>query len=415
MWTENKYGGNVQRYLPVIVVLVGLLYAAVFAESRSLFIGFVAAGCYLAITRLSYKYNNRQLVLISGALLVVVLYLLVFLVKPNSSKGRMLIYKVSWEMFRDHYLTGIGEGGFKRNYMDYQAAYFQAGNYTEQELLLADDTYFAFNDYWQFIIEYGIVGMLVIAVIGLFLLKSIFRLPVDKKKHLPYNLAIILFIAISIAACFNHLFEKLLIQLIFLCSASIIVWGHLYKNKTRIFLVLGCLLLSGLLFFQTYGHQLKHWQAYHYWETSQAMVRAGFITEGLHHCQEVMSSLEHEGSFMEYYGRQLEGARRYDQAIEIFNKALKSRNHHQIYVHLGKCYSTIGKMREAERALLKAVYMVPNRFESRLTLFKHYITSGQINKARTCGESILSLPVKIPSVRVDQILDEVRYSLEQIK
>ncbi|WP_161554614.1 O-antigen ligase family protein [Sinomicrobium soli] len=412
---ENKYGGDKIRYLPVIVVLTGLLYSF-FAESRSFFMGFAVAGCYLVVTSSFFPYNKKRTLLISGGALAGILCFLVFFVKPDSSRGRMLIYKISSTMFRDHYLTGLGPGRFKTEYLAYQAAYFRKGDYTEQELLLAGNTYFAFNDYWQFMIEYGVAGILMFGAMGILLLYGVIRLPADKKKQLLYNLAIIILITICVAACFNHQFEKLWVQLTFLSSISILSWGHLYKRrKIRPFFITGIFLFAALLVFQAYGQRLINRRVYQHWETSKTMARAGFITESLDHCRAVAPSLADNGSFMGYYGRQLMRARRYKQAIAVLNQALDHRKHHQIYVDLGNCYRASGHMEEAEQALLTAVYMVPNRFESRFALFECYMASGQISEATFWGKSILSLPIKILSLRVDKIQEQVARKLRKLE
>ena len=92
-----------------------------------------------------------------------------FYIKSDSSLGRLLIYKISFKMFLEHPITGIGWGNFQREYNLYQAAFFKSGNYTQKEFLLADNTFYAFNDYWQLIVETGLVGGLCLITFIIFL------------------------------------------------------------------------------------------------------------------------------------------------------------------------------------------------------------------------------------------------------
>lgn len=68
-------------------------------------------------------------------------------------------------MFKQNFFEGIGIGNFQVLYGHYQAAYFGAGQYSIKELLLADNTYYAFNDYFQLIIEIGIDGLIILILI----------------------------------------------------------------------------------------------------------------------------------------------------------------------------------------------------------------------------------------------------------
>lgn len=49
-----------------------------------------------------------------------------YVLKPESAKGRLLIWKVSYQMIQDKPLFGFGKGGFAANYLYYQAAYMKS-------------------------------------------------------------------------------------------------------------------------------------------------------------------------------------------------------------------------------------------------------------------------------------------------
>ncbi len=83
----------------------------------------------------------------------------VVLVKRDSSLGRLLIYKISFDILKDNYIKGVGVGNYKILYGKYQIDYFKNGQYSTKELLLADNSVNAFNDYLQFFIETGLIGL----------------------------------------------------------------------------------------------------------------------------------------------------------------------------------------------------------------------------------------------------------------
>lgn len=84
-------------------------------------------------------------------------------IKPDSAKGRLLIWKISCKMIKDKPLSGFGKGGFAGNYLYYQADYMKSSA-TEKEKTLAGNTHLAFNEPLRITIEYGIVSTIVYLV-----------------------------------------------------------------------------------------------------------------------------------------------------------------------------------------------------------------------------------------------------------
>lgn len=93
-----------------------------------------------------------------------------YLLKPKSADGRLLVWKVSWEMIQDKPLTGFGKGGFAANYLYYQADYMKSSA-SSAEKALAGSTHLAFNGLLCIIVERGLIGLLVYLtfIVGIFL------------------------------------------------------------------------------------------------------------------------------------------------------------------------------------------------------------------------------------------------------
>jgi hypothetical protein len=78
--------------------------------------------------------------------------------KPESAQGRLLIYKITSVICRDHFLKGSGFCTFEREYNLYQADYFASEKTGEKKQWLADNNQVAFNEYLQTFAETGFVG-----------------------------------------------------------------------------------------------------------------------------------------------------------------------------------------------------------------------------------------------------------------
>ncbi|MFZ1452206.1 MAG: O-antigen ligase family protein, partial [Ferruginibacter sp.] len=151
---------------------MGLIAASVillgFTQGRAGCIGLAIAIAYIACQYLTAT-SFKRVVLFMTLPAIVLLTAAIVLFKSDSSSGRLLIYKVSAGMLKENWLWGIGHGQFKIQYNQYQAAYFAAHNIDSKEALLADNTFYAFNDLLQAVIENGIIALLFLAAI-LFLL-----------------------------------------------------------------------------------------------------------------------------------------------------------------------------------------------------------------------------------------------------
>lgn len=69
----------------------------------------------------------------------------------------------------------------------------------------------------------------------------------------------------------------------------------------------------------------------------------------------------------------------------------------------------------AEESYKHAVYMVPNRMTSRFDLLNYYIRQKDTIDAVRWANSILNMPVKVPSMRTENMLKKTRLLLQELK
>jgi len=145
------------------VAIIASLLLLGLTKGRAGWIGLLFAFFYIGYQYLSNAAVKKTVLYLLFPL-VSILTSLLFLYKTDSSNGRLLIYKVSANIFRDNWLLGIGQGQFKVQYNEYKAAYFSTHSIDSKEALLADNSYYAFNDFLQGLIENGLIGFLIVAV-----------------------------------------------------------------------------------------------------------------------------------------------------------------------------------------------------------------------------------------------------------
>ncbi|MBD1387055.1 O-antigen ligase family protein [Mucilaginibacter rigui] len=392
----------------LIICLVGLVCSALL-ESRAYFLGFVISFWGLLIC------NFREIkskIFYSGLLFIIIVSAISFVLKLDSSLGRVLIYKISFNILTDNLFTGVGSGEFKRVYLLYQARYFAQGEYSVKELLLADNTTYVFNDYLQIVIEWGLAGWFI--VIGYFyLLVKIIQNGMKSYafQEFLYSTCFVTVITLSVAALFTPVYYKFPCLLLFLIALSWLFW-HTYKAYLPPVLKY-CLILTvliGLLFTDGSQHMFKY-RKYQVFDNSIDLAKSGFKTEALTGLKSIYSDLEHDGYYLSIYGRQLANAGQIADAIPILRQSLNEVSNSENYLALADCYFALQQYSNAETNYLKAISMVPNRFRPRFNLFNLYKQTGQINKEKLTGREILALPIKIPSPFINFIKLSVKHDL----
>jgi tetratricopeptide (TPR) repeat protein len=403
--------GSSNKYAFYLLALINLtcLFLSIHLGSRSFTLGYLFAGIFLLF---AYKrFQIKKSILFSSALgLILIIFAFTFLLKTDSSLGRLLIYKVSWNMLADHPLTGIGWNKFGHDYGLYQAAYFESGKYQAKELLLADNTYYTFNDYFQLIIETGIAGWTGIAAIAVVVIKATIS-ALRKSSHPLLYLATGQALAICTAALFNHVFEKILFQCLIIISLSVIIYFSGWIGfKKKYFIAIVFLLLT-MLCTNHFWLYLYKYRSSEKWKEAALLSNAGYHIKALNAYENLYPELKSYPEFLENYVNALANLNFPGGSENILKELTDKRTRNTYYLTLGDYY--LGKLKydQAEKAYKQGILIVPNRFRSHYKLFNFYDQTGQTDKLIHYGKVILKLPIKIPSRQVNLIRNKIRTRL----
>ena len=148
--------------------------------------------------------------------IVVGLTIGLYFLKQDSANGRLLIWSVSWEMFKDAPLTGHGAGSFLAQYMEYQADYLMT-HPDSPYALLAADVKVPFNEYIKLLVEFGLLGFIAVCVLVLYLWREYKRSQDPLKASALQSL-----IGIAVFAFFSYPSEYFCVILILLFDIAII-------------------------------------------------------------------------------------------------------------------------------------------------------------------------------------------------
>src|SRR5690606_37757347 len=304
-WSQpNKWGNRLSIVVGLLIIL-----AVILSGSRTGVFCLVVLGMLYILHYFSISIKTKQIFILTGILLGFICFL--YLLKKDSADGRLLIWNCSWNMIMDKPWTGFGFGGFRENYMYYQAAYFRQFP-DSPYAMLAGNVSRPFNEYILLLVNFGLLGLLVLIVC----IYGIVRL--YRRNKSPLTLfAVQTLIGIAVLALFSYPLLYPYIWWLLLLSVSILLIGlkdmfHLSRRKQRV-----CALLSGiatLMIRRTIYRDMRYKQAWT--QTINAALHAG-IDNIKERYEMLFSKLKENHLFLFNYAAEMNHQQEYMLSLDI--------------------------------------------------------------------------------------------------
>src|SRR5690606_36004193 len=242
---------------------------------------------------------------------------------------------------------------------------------------------------------------------------------VTQRELLPplLLLAIMLLTVLMTAACFTFVIQRpFCLWIALLCLFTIVYYTLTACENSPKKLYLSILMFVFFSFVGLfYGSSIIRYPYVKSWNQATWTLKAGFFLEAMTDFERAAGGIGNHGAFWEQYGDALMRQHLYEQAAIAYEQAKNHRTSNRLYMNLGKCYARLGRDSDAAYFLEKAIYMVPNRFETRFALLEFYHDLERWEEARYWAETIVSLPIKVPSARVDWIITTTKERLIELK
>ena len=340
----------------------------------------------------THKYLWIFLIIIS-----IIFFFLLFHIKQDSSKGRLFIWSICWDMIKERPLLGYGVGGIEKYYMDAQATYFSK-NPNSPFVMLADNVIHPFNEYIKLTVNYGLLG-LIFALCLLYL--TIKRLLKSNNDVKIIGLAITT--SVFVLCQFSYPFHYAAVWLI---TAIAIIPAFLNENEMRwttpIYLrillpTIFSLLLVTLL--QMIYLDLK-------WAEVSKRSLAGHTERMLPYYEKMKPLMQHNPLFLYNYAAELNYIGKYDKSLTITKECQNGWNDYDVQILLADNFENTGQIDLAINTYQHALDMIPSRFEPLNSMMNIYLNNRDTLNAIAVANRISNKPVKIKSMRVEQIKSE---------
>ena len=455
-------------------VIVTLLLVVPAAHSRAAWIAGVAGSAYVLwkhpftaglrdkLTSLisSMSFFTRLTVIIFAFILLLPVGMGLYLIKPGSASGRVLMWQVTWEVVKEKPLFGHGTGSFNALYMPAQARWFESGKGTEAQVMVAGSPQAPFNEPLGLWLEKGLVGILLASGI-LFLIfysrpgrfdpggksqpgasgKQIsrdlersnqFHISSGNPEHdtVSPNLAkaflseIVLktikvalegaLLSMLVFGLFSYPFDisSFILQLAVVTAllggfskTAFVMTGPAKLSALRPGLPVAAVLLALIVY--NVPHRVNHYEALKTWRNAEKLYKFRSYNASAIEYEKAFPVLSGNGLFLQMYGKALSMDEQHQRSIRILNLAANLYNSHILQNTLGDSYKALGNYEAAEAAYIESSQMMPSMLLPRYLLAKLYHDSGENEKARQTAKDVLNSPVKVESSATREIIGEM--------
>jgi len=373
---------------------------------------------------------NNNLIKKIGLIIAPVVILLTFItalyfIRPTSADSRLLIWRISYNMFKDNPITGIGFGNYSHKYMDYQADFFKDDSHVEKYSMIAGNVNHAHNEFIQLLVETGIIGLSLFLAILFYMyyhsLSLLFSHKLKKEDALILNGALSSISAILVIAFFGFYFYFPYISIYFIVYLALI--SHiLRKNKIKSHTIILnkplriiFAFVTLFLLFQTSKTAYTEISSRKNWQEALTLAMYKQPQLAIEKYKIIYTSQKNNGEFLYMFGATYITIDSLKKGLALLEKSLLNYNNPKIYIALGNGYEKSGQYKRAIKNYKTAGYMMPHEFYPHYLLAKIYYKIKKYNMALDEAELIINKPVKIKSPAIIQIKDKMEQLRNKIQ
>lgn len=385
-----------------------ILFSIVISGSRTGILAIIAPSIvflvfeFQLLLKIRNLKNSFQIYFLGIVILLSSLFFL-YKSKSDSANGRVLIWNVTAEMIKEKPLFGFGFKGFKANYMNYQARYFELIPQSEFKYL-ADNVAHPFNEFLNIIVCFGIIGLLLYLSLLSFVIWKCFKL-----DYLQKNILLCCFTSFIVLSFFSYPLQYIPVWF-FLGYLILILFSTSIRNVkinlfARILAVAACI-LGTIIFALKINDELK-------WKEIAIKSLEGATIKMLPNYAYLYPKMIDNELFLYNYGAELNIAEKYPESNRILLECSNNFNNYDLQMIVADNYYQTGKTEKAIQTYQHASYMIPCRFLPSYQIFQIYKNANHKTLATKYANEIINKKVKIPSIAVNSMKEEAQEYLQE--
>lgn len=390
------------RIRKAIILFVAYLLLLYFMQSR---MGVISLFACFTLFLSENKLQKKQIVIIAIIMLLVVVSLVVLFVhKTESTMGRLIIYNSTFNMIKDSPLVGHGIGGFRKLYMYYQADYLNTLS-DSSLLLLTDNVNNPLCEYLIVVVNYGIIGLLILFTIVLFYIKY-FLLKCSNEVR---SVGMMTLTSLFCLSLFSYPFRypiSLIVIMIIICIS-------IQDNKTRQLVKKQYISLYLFIMYSLAFCLLIYWYRaqVEWYKISERTICSKPTSKDIDAYDNILRVLKGDPFFLYNDAVACYDIGLFTKSKYLAEKSLDIYANYDTEILLGKICEEMGQYEESINYYDRAFDMCPSKIMPLYNKFLLYKRINNIEQMKIIGKRILEKPIKVHNSVVRSIRIEVRQEL----
>lgn len=380
-----------------IVTLVLCILTVILSGSRAGMLA-VCAAVFVVLTfntELMQYVKKHRWICLPIILIMAALPVLLYYMKTDSANGRLFVWGRCLELISERPLLGHGINGFSKCYMEAQAAYFST-HPDSPYVMLADNITHPFNEYLKLAVDFGIIG--IVAAVSL-LGYLIVRLARTDGRIMVTGLAVVA--SVFVFSQFSYPFHYAAVW--YVASIAIMPAFLKMESATKTYNSRTMRSVSTALLVVLMAIMLRSMYLDMKWAEMSKRSLAGNTERMLPYYEKMRHQMKRNPLFLYNFAAELNYVGRYEESLAIAEECKTAWNDYDVQILLADNLENTGRIDEAIDVYGHAADMIPCRFEPLNSMMALYLSSGDTLSAVRIAETIVSKPVKVESMRVDQI------------
>ena len=303
-------------------------------------------------------------------------------IKRDSALGRLLLWKISALAIADAPI--LGSGNFAAAYGAAQEKYFANNDASISEKLAAGAPDYAFNEYLQIGVEYGLLVLIFeVLILGLIIRKSY------REKTFGLSGALIAIMVFAFASYPLHL-------PVFVAVAILIFFGIIINNSQKIFAIT---VPIAVVLFSSFNLSSLNQKSTNVssWSRMQTLYRNKCYGDVVNRYSTIYDSMSWNPRFVYEYGHSLYKSKQYEAAIPILENAARLSADPMILNIIGECHQALHQFTAAESYYRRAANRIPSRLYPHYLLYFLYCDMGNDSLRRIEYENVMNMTIKTES------------------
>ncbi|MBO7462682.1 MAG: O-antigen ligase family protein [Bacteroidales bacterium] len=303
-------------------------------------------------------------------------------IKHDSAVGRLLLWKISALAIAD--APFLGNGNFASAYGAAQEKYFANNDATISEKLAAGSPDYAFNEYLQIGVEYGLLVLFFeLVILGLIIRKSY------REKSLGLSGSLIAIMVFAFASYPLHL-------PVFVAVVILLIFGIIINNSHKAFAIL---IPVAVILFSSFNLSSLNQKSTNVssWTRMQILYKNKCYGDVINRYSSIYDAMNWNPRFLYEYGHSLYKSKKYDAAIPVLERAANISADPMPLNILGECHQALQQYETAESYYRRAANRIPSRLYPHYLLYFLYCDTGNDSLRRIEYEKVMKMTIKTES------------------